>query len=52
MSIPARHDVARRCDVAHLAELVVEGRLELDEAEQTAFDLTSTLPRKAFNIPS
>lgn len=52
MSIPARHDVARRCDVSHLAELVVEGRLELDEAEQTAFDLTSTLPRKAFNIPS
>lgn len=52
MSIPARHDVARRCDVSHLAELVVEGRLELDEAEETAFDLTSTLPRKAFNIPS
>ena len=52
MSIPARHDVARRCDVSHLAELVVEGRLEIDEAEQTAFDLTSTLPRKAFNIPS
>ncbi len=52
MSIPARHDLARRCDVAHLAELVVEGRLELDEAEQTAFDLTATLPRKAFNIPS
>ena len=52
MSIPARHDVARRCDVSHLAELVVEGRLEIDEAEETAFDLTSTLPRKAFNIPS
>lgn len=52
MSIPARHDVARRCDVSHLAELVVEGRLAMDEAEQTAFDLTSTLPRKAFNIPS
>ncbi len=51
MSIPARHDVARRCDVSHLAELVVEGRLAIDEAEETAFDLTSTLPRKAFNIP-
>ena len=52
MSIPARHDVARRVDVSYLAELVTQGRLEIDEAEQTAFDLTSTLPRKAFNIPS
>ncbi len=52
MSIPARHDVARRVDVSYLADLVTQGRLEIDEAEQTAFDLTSTLPRKAFNIPS
>lgn len=52
MSIPARHDVARRCDVSHLAELVVEGRLAIDEAEEAAVDLTSTLPRRAFKIPS
>ena len=50
MSIPARHDLARRCDVSHLAELVVEGRLDLDEAEELATALVSDLPRKAFNI--
>lgn len=52
LSIPARHDVARRCDVSHLAELVVDHRLEMDEAVETAIALVSELPRKAFNIPS
>lgn len=50
MSIPARHDLSRRCDVSHLAELVVEGRLELDEAEEVAHAFVVDLPRKAFNI--
>ncbi|MFP5416315.1 MAG: glucuronate isomerase [Actinomycetes bacterium] len=51
MSIPARHDLSRRCDVSHLAELVVEGRLEIDEAEEVAHAFVVDLPRKAFNIP-
>src|SRR5690606_20380206 len=32
LSIPARHDVARRMDCAWLARLVAEGRLDEDEA--------------------
>lgn len=52
LSIPARHDLSRRCDVSHLAELVVEGRLEMDEAEEVARAFVAELPRKAFNIPS
>ena len=51
LSIPARHDLSRRCDVSHLAELVVEGRLEMDEAEVVALAFVSELRRKAFNIP-
>ncbi len=51
LSIPARHDLSRRCDVVHLAELVTEGRLELDEAEELAQALVSDLPRKVFNLP-
>ncbi len=35
-SIPARHDLARRIDAGHLARLVAEHRLELDEAEELA----------------
>lgn len=51
LSIPARHDLSRRCDAAHLAELVAEHRLEMDEAEDVARAMVDTLPRHAFNIP-
>lgn len=47
-SIPARHDLARRIDAGYLAKLVAEHRLDLDEAIETAIDLTSTLPRAAY----
>jgi glucuronate isomerase len=47
-SIPARHDVARRVDSGFLAELVTRGMLPLDEALETAVDLTVTLPRLAY----
>lgn len=47
-SIPARHDVARRVDASYLAELVVRGQLGVDEALETAVDLTVTLPRGAY----
>ncbi|MBT9332588.1 glucuronate isomerase [Paracidobacterium acidisoli] len=50
LSIPARHDVARRVDCAYLAKLVAEHRLEEDEAFQVAQDLTSNLVRKAYRL--
>ena len=39
LSIPARHDMARRMDCAFLAKLVAEHRLEEDEALEVAQDL-------------
>ncbi|RDE07174.1 glucuronate isomerase [Sphingomonas aracearum] len=50
LSIPARHDVARRVDCAFLARLVAEGRLEDWEAAELATDLTSTLVRRAYRV--
>lgn len=50
LSIPARHDVARRVDSAFLAKLVVEHRLEEDEAFEVAYDLTNGLVRRAYRL--
>jgi glucuronate isomerase len=50
LSIPARHDVARRIDCAFLAKLVVEHRLDEDEAYEVARDLTDTLVRRAYKL--
>lgn len=50
LSIPARHDVARRVDCAFLARLVAERRLEEDEAFELAHDLTNTLVKKAYKL--
>ncbi len=50
LSIPARHDVARRIDCAFLARLVAEHRLAEDEAAQTAFDLAYRLPKQAYRL--
>jgi len=47
-SIPARHDVARRVDSGFLASLVASGQLSLEEAVETAVDLTTTIPRAAY----
>lgn len=47
-SIPARHDLSRRIDAGYLAKLVAEHRLSLDEATETAIDLTYTLPKLAY----
>ncbi|BCH55545.1 glucuronate isomerase [Agrobacterium vitis] len=49
-SIPARHDVARRVDCAYLAELVLTGRLEEDEAQELAGDLAYGLAKKAYRL--
>jgi glucuronate isomerase len=50
LSIPARHDVARRMDCRFLAELVAEGRLEDDEAFDLIVDLTTTLVTDAYRL--
>lgn len=50
LSIPARHDVARRVDCAFLAKLVAEHRLDEDEATAVAVDLAYHLPKKAYNL--
>ena len=50
LSIPARHDLARRIDCAFLARLVVEHRLEEDEAAQVAADLAYRLPKQAYKL--
>jgi glucuronate isomerase len=47
-SIPARHDLARRMDAGYLAKLVAEHRLGLDEAIETAIDLTYNLPLQSY----
>jgi glucuronate isomerase len=50
LSIPARHDVARRIDCAFLGRLVAEHSLDEDEAFQVAQDLTVNLVRKAYKL--
>lgn len=50
LSIPARHDVARRIDSAYLATLVADHRLEEDEAQEIAFDLAYRLAKEAYRL--
>jgi len=50
LSIPVRHDVARRVDCAYLAGLVLEQRLSMDDAFEVARDLTYELPKKAYRV--
>ena len=50
LSIPARHDVARRVDSGFLARLVAEHRLHDWEAAELAQELTSGLVRRAYKI--
>ena len=50
LSIPARHDVARRVDCAFLARLVGEHRLDEDEAFELIEQLTVGLVRKAYKL--
>jgi glucuronate isomerase len=48
LSIPARHDVARRVNAGYLAELVAEHRLTEDEAAELAADLAYRLAAGTF----
>jgi glucuronate isomerase len=50
LSIPARHDVARRMDCAFLARLVAEHRLEEDEAHEVARALAYDLVKAAYKL--
>jgi len=50
LSIPARHDVARRVDCSFLARLVAEHRLADWEAAELAHELTSGLVRRAYRL--
>ena len=50
LSIPARHDVARRMDCGWLAQLVAEHRLEEDEAFELARALAYDLPKQAYKL--
>ena len=51
LSIPARHDVARRMDCVYLSQLVCEHKISMDEARQISVDLTYNLARDAYKLP-
>jgi len=50
LSIPARHDVARRVDCSFLARLVAEHRIEDWEAAELAHELTYGLVKRAYRL--
>ncbi|WP_413988822.1 glucuronate isomerase [Labrys okinawensis] len=50
LSIPARHDMARRVDCSYLARLVADHRLDEDEAYEVAADLAYNLAKKAYKL--
>jgi glucuronate isomerase len=50
VSIPARHDLARRMDAEYLAGLVTRHIIEPDEARSMAYALANGLVRKAYRF--
>ncbi len=50
LSIPGRHDMARRQDAAYLATLVADHRLGRDEALEVARELTGPIVRRAYRL--
>ena len=50
LSIPARHDVARRIDCRFLATLVAEHKIGEDEAFELAPDLAYGLAKRAYRL--
>jgi glucuronate isomerase len=50
LSIPARHDMARRVDCAWLADLVTTGRLDREEAFELAPQLAYGLAKAAYRL--
>ncbi|WP_075185901.1 glucuronate isomerase [Teredinibacter haidensis] len=52
LSIPARHDVARRVDCRYLAELVANHQITEVEARHVVHQLSYGLVKKAYNLDS
>lgn len=50
LSIPVRHDTARRADAGFLARLVREQRIRGEEAARIMVDLVDAIPRRAFKL--
>ena len=50
LSIPARHDMARRIDCGYLARLVAEHRMQDWEAAELAQDLAYNLAKRAYRL--
>lgn len=50
LSIPARHDTARRVDATFLARLVAEGRVSMTTARRISRDLVDSIPREVFKL--
>ena len=50
LSIPARHDVARRVDAAYLANMVAAHRIDEDEAHVVAEKLAYSLAKEAYKL--
>jgi glucuronate isomerase len=50
LSIPARHDVARRVDAQFLADQVSRHVIEPDEADEMIVALTYELPKRAYRL--
>jgi len=50
LSIPARHDVARRVDSNFLAQQVAKHIVDIDDAHTLMYELTNGLVRKAYNL--
>lgn len=49
-SIPARHDMSRRLDASHLAGLVAEHRIRLEDAAELVATLPDQQPREVFRL--
>lgn len=50
LSIPARHDMARRVDCAYLARLVADHRIDEEEASGLAHELAYGLAKRAYRL--
>ena len=50
LSIPVRHDVARRCEAGYLADLVLDHRLSEDDARFLADQIAYHLSKDFFNL--
>jgi glucuronate isomerase len=50
LSIPARHDTARRVDAAFLARMVAEGRIKQPRAAQILTDIVGAQPKRVFKL--